>query len=130
MNWLRISTIKILYIDLGANMVKWTKKLLRYAKNIIILVKCLQVVAKHCLNWYFFHNDLCCCVKYSNVEYRVEISVLIITSDAQKQMVKSNFRHGFDDLNYFKMRFFFHVPWIPNLFKGIITKNCRKKISF
>ena len=49
-------------------MVKWTKKMLRFTKTIIILVKGLQVVANHCLNWFSFHDDLCCCVEYSNVE--------------------------------------------------------------
>ena len=31
---------------LGTNMVKWTKKVLRYTKAIVFLVKCLKVVAK------------------------------------------------------------------------------------
>ena len=29
-----------------------------------VLVKCLKVVAKHCLNWISFYGDLYCCVKY------------------------------------------------------------------
>ena len=39
---------------MGASMVKWTKRVLRYANTIILLVKGLKVVAKHCLNWFFF----------------------------------------------------------------------------
>ena len=56
-----------------ASMVKWTKKVLCYTKTIIFLVKGLKVVAKSYLNWIFFYDDLYCCVKYSTVEYRVEI---------------------------------------------------------
>ena len=52
---------------MGASMVKWTKKVLQYTKFIIIWVKGLKVVAKHCLDWTSFHVDLCCCVEYSNV---------------------------------------------------------------
>jgi hypothetical protein len=58
---------------MGASMVKWTKKVLWYTKTIIFLVKGLKVVAKSYLNWNFFYDDLYCCVKYSNVEYQVEI---------------------------------------------------------
>ena len=60
-------------ILLGASMVKWTKKVLWYIKTIISLVKGLKVVAKCCLNWIFFNDDLFCYVKCSNVEYQVEI---------------------------------------------------------
>ena len=54
-------------------MVKWTNKMLRCTKIIIFLVKGLKVVAKRCLNYISFHDDLCCCVEYSNVENKVEI---------------------------------------------------------
>jgi hypothetical protein len=54
-------------------MEKWTKKVLRYTKTIITLVKGLRVVAKCCLNWISFHDDLCCCVEYSNLENQVGI---------------------------------------------------------
>ena len=54
-------------------------------------VKGLSLVAKRCLNWISFHDDLCCCVEYSNVENQVEILMVIIQSDAQKQMVESSF---------------------------------------
>ena len=57
----------------GASMVKWTQKMLRYTKTIKFMVKGLKVVAKRYLNWISFHNDLCCCVEYSNVENQVEI---------------------------------------------------------
>ena len=42
-------------------------------ENHNFLVKGLKVVAQCCLNWNFVHDDLCCCVKYSNVENQVEI---------------------------------------------------------
>ena len=58
---------------MGASMVKWTKKVLQYTKPIISWVKGLKVVAKRCLNLISFHDDLCCCVEYSNVENQVEI---------------------------------------------------------
>ena len=54
-------------------MVKWTEKVLQYTKTIILLVKGLKVVAKRCLDWISFHDDLCCCVEYSHVETQVEI---------------------------------------------------------
>ena len=57
----------------GASMVKWTDKVLQYNKTIILLVKGANVVAKCCLNWISFCDDLCYCVEYSNVEYQVEI---------------------------------------------------------
>ena len=44
---------------LCASMIKWTKKVLRYTKTIMFLVKGLKVVAKHCVNWISFHDDLC-----------------------------------------------------------------------
>ena len=50
---------------MGANMVKWNKKVLRHTKTIIFLVKGCKVVAKRCLNWMYFHDNLCCFVEYS-----------------------------------------------------------------
>ena len=49
------------------------EKLLRYTKIIIFLVKHLKVVAKHFLNWIYFHGTLYCCARYSNIEYQDEI---------------------------------------------------------
>ena len=60
-------------VMLGVSMVKWTKKMLRYTKTITFLVKGLKAIAKRCLNWICIHDDLCCCVEYSNVEHQVEI---------------------------------------------------------
>ena len=57
---------------MGASIVKWTKKVLRYTKTVNVLVKGLKVVAKRCFNWIYFHDDLCCCVEYSKVEHQVE----------------------------------------------------------
>ena len=47
--------------------------MLQYTKTITFLAKGLKVVAKCYLNWNSFHDDLCCCVEYSNVENQVEI---------------------------------------------------------
>ena len=60
-------------LNMGASMVKWTKKVLWYTKTLFVLVKGLKVVAKHCLNWIFPHDNLCCCVEYSNLENQDEI---------------------------------------------------------
>ena len=46
---------------------------LRYIKTIMFLVKGLKVVAMCCFQWVSFHDDLCHCVEYSNVENQVEI---------------------------------------------------------
>ena len=103
-------------------MVKWTKKVLRYTKTIFFLVKGLKVVGKRCLNLISFHDDLCCCVEYSNVGNQVEIlnTVLIIKTSAQKQMVEFGFGHRFHDHNYFELEMFFYIPWIYYLLEGII----------
>ena len=42
-------------------------------KNHIFLFKGLKIVEKCCLNWIYFQDELCCCVKYSNVDDQVEI---------------------------------------------------------
>ena len=61
-------------MDVGASMVKWTNKVLKYNKNQIFWgVKGLKVVAKRCLHWISFHDDLCWCVVYSIVVKEVEI---------------------------------------------------------
>ena len=41
-------------LHVGASMVKWTTKVLRYTNTMMFLVKGLEVVAKHCLNWVLF----------------------------------------------------------------------------
>lgn len=46
-------------------MVEYKGKLLRYDKNINVLVKRVKVIAKCCLNSIFFHDGLYCCVRYS-----------------------------------------------------------------
>jgi len=38
-------------------MAKWTKKVLRHTKTIILWVKDMKVAAKCCLNWGFFVHD-------------------------------------------------------------------------
>ena len=87
LNALQTPTKKLLSIQnsLGASMVKWTKKVLRYTKTIICGVNCLKVVAKHHLTWNCFYDDLYFCVKYSKVEYQVEI----FKYSAPKVMLKS-----------------------------------------
>ena len=47
---------------------KVDQKVLRYTQITMFLVKGLKAVAKCCLNWNSFHDDLCCCVEYLNVE--------------------------------------------------------------
>ena len=37
-------------------------------------------------------------------------SILIIKSDAQKQMIEFGFGRRFHDLNYFAVGIFFHIP--------------------
>jgi hypothetical protein len=59
--------------------------MLLFTKTIIFLVKGLEVVAIHYLSWISFHDDLCCCVAYSNVENQVEIFNLL----SLKVMLKS-----------------------------------------
>ena len=49
------------------------------------------------------------CAEYSNVR-NLRFSILIIKSDAQKQMIEFGFRHRFHDLNYFEVGNFFHIP--------------------
>jgi hypothetical protein len=58
---------------MGASMVKWTKNVPQYTKTIIFLVKGLKVETNCCLNCISFHDDLCCCVEYSNVENQAKI---------------------------------------------------------
>ena len=42
--------------------------MLWYTKTIICWIKGLIIKKKRCLNWISFHDDLYCCVGYSNVE--------------------------------------------------------------
>ena len=54
--------------------------------------------------------------------------MLIVTSDAHKQMVEFGFACRFHNLNYFEVGIFFHIPCLIIFFhihyviKGIITK--------
>ena len=57
--------------ELGASMVKWVKIVLWYIKTIIFLVKSSSKVLLK-LD-FFFHDDICFRVNYSNVEHEVEI---------------------------------------------------------
>ena len=97
-------------------------------------VKGLKVVAKCCLNWISFHDDLCCCVEYSNVEndlqylslkvIKLRSSIRILKSDVQIQMIESGLGCRFHDLHYFEVWIFFHTPWNHYLLEGIITELC------
>ena len=60
---------------MGASMVKWTQKVLRYnkIKPFFSFLKGLKVVPKCCLDCISFHDDICCCVQYLKVENQVEI---------------------------------------------------------
>ena len=59
---------------MGASMVKWTKIVLRCTKTIGFFGQRPKSSAKVSfkLDFYFLflHDDLYCCVKYSNVEYQ------------------------------------------------------------
>ena len=52
---------------------------------------------------------------------KLRSSLLIIKTDAQKQMAEFGFGRRLHDLNYFEVRNFFHIPWIRYLLEGIIT---------
>ena len=41
---------------------------------------------------------------------KLRSSILIIKSDAQKQMVESGFGCRFHDVKYFEVEIFFHIP--------------------
>ena len=62
--------------------------MLQCAKTIIFYCQRPKSSSKALLKLDFsFHDDLCCRVEYSNVEYQVKSTILIIKSDAQKQMI-------------------------------------------
>ena len=58
----KYKTCIYIHIHMGASIVKWTKIVLWYTKTIFFF-KGLKVVAKCCLNWISFHDDLYYCVK-------------------------------------------------------------------
>ena len=41
---------------------------------------------------------------------KLEFLQLISESDAQRHMIEYGFERKFDDLKYFELRFFFHIP--------------------
>jgi hypothetical protein len=103
------------YYDIihGADMVKYTKKMLRCIKIIIFFVKCLNVVPKCCLNLVFSSWCpllLCWILNYRNIKMRS--SQLIIKSIAQKVMANISSRCQFHDLKNLEVCIFFHTPWI------------------
>ena len=51
---MHIYMVVVLMVVAGASMVKWTKKVLRYTKTIIFLVKGLKVIAECYLKLGFF----------------------------------------------------------------------------
>ena len=88
-------------------MVKWTKIVLCYTKTIIFLVKGLKVVAKSYLNWNFFMMTSIVVLNTQMQNIKLRSSILSIKSDAQKQMVESDFGCRFHDPNYFEVINFF-----------------------
>ena len=52
---------------------EYKKKMLRYIKTIISLVKRLTIVAKCYLNWVIFMVPFYCCFRYLNKKYKYEI---------------------------------------------------------
>ena len=81
--------------------------MLQLTKTILFLVKGLKVVAKRCLNWISFHDGLCCCVEYSNVESKLRFSILIIRTDAQKPIVEFSLGVDFITPIILNFEFFF-----------------------
>ena len=61
-----------------------------------------------------------------NPKTKLRSSMLIIKSDAQKQMVESGFGRRFHDLNHFEVGTFVHIPGNYYLLGGVITKLCGK----
>jgi hypothetical protein len=57
---------------MGASMVKWTQKMLQYTRTIFFGQR-PKSSNKALFKLYFFHDDLNCCVEYSNVENQVEM---------------------------------------------------------
>lgn len=61
-------------------------------------VKGLKVLAKYCLKWILFHDDLYCCV--NTQMYTIKLGSLkpMIKSDAQEHKVEFGFERKFHDL--------------------------------
>ena len=96
-------------MHLGASMVKWTKKVLRYIKTMMFAVKGLEVVAKCYSNWNFLMMTSIVMLNTQIWNTKLRSSKLSINSDAQKQMVESGFGHRFHDLNYFVLFLFLKI---------------------
>lgn len=82
---------------LPQHLVKRTKKMLKYVKMIIILVKRLKVVLKCCSHWMFF-------IATSTVVLNTQIQNIktgslkpILNNDAQKRIAKSIFGRKFHE---------------------------------
>ena len=69
----------------------------------------------------FFHDDLYCCVKYSNAKYEVKIFKTYHSKSSQRQMVESGYELCFQDLKYFEVGSFFMFLEIQYLIESIIT---------
>ena len=72
----------------------------------IFLVKGLKVVAKCYLNWIFFMMTFIVTLNTQMHNIKLRSLILSIKSDAQKQMVESNFGCRFHNLIYFEVGFF------------------------
>ena len=59
---------KYFFSMLGANLVKWTKKLLWYIETKVFFYQTLKSSRKMLFELEFFHSAIYCCVKYSNIE--------------------------------------------------------------
>jgi hypothetical protein len=94
---------------MGANIIKWTKKMLQNMKTIVCLVKHLKEVAKCCLDFYFIFMLTSFVVVSAQVwKSKMRSSKLIMKSNAQKQMGIFDFGCKFHDLNHFEL--FFSIP--------------------
>ena len=77
--------------------------MLWYTKSIIFWVKGLKIVANRCLNLSSFHDDLCCCFEFSNIENQVDLQYLSL-----KVMLKSKC------LSYIKLMVFHSFVMMPS----------------
>jgi hypothetical protein len=116
------------YYYLGANMVECTKLVLWNTKTIYLLVKGPKVVAKCSLNCFVFHDGLYCCVRYSSVDYQVEI----LKTYHQRVMLKSTWSNIGSNINSWPQIFLkleiFHILCIHCILEVIITKLDRKPL--
>jgi hypothetical protein len=102
---------------------RYTYKVLRYTKTIVVLVKCLKVVAKYYSQWNLFMvPSIISSTHIKNIKMRSLKHV--IKNIVKKVMAKYGFGHRFHDLKYFEVGFLFHIPCVHYMLEGSNTKIC------